>query len=68
MKPTYVDKSFTAQRLFTDRDEERALFTKALTDPQETEEHRVVSWYGIGGQGKSVLSSLWLSSKGCVTL
>jgi len=56
MKPTYAEKVFTAQRLFTGRDEERAVFTNALTEAQGADEYRVVSWYGIGGQGKSALS------------
>ncbi len=56
MKPTHAVKAFAAQRHFTDRDEERAAFIRALTTQQGAEEYRVISWYGIGGQGKSALS------------
>ena len=32
-----------------------ALFERAFAEPQERDEHRVLCWHGVGGQGKSRL-------------
>lgn len=56
MKPTHARRSFTAARQFTDRDDERRLFLETLRGGQERDAYKVLSWYGVGGQGKSALS------------
>src|SRR5690349_14837812 len=55
MKPSHQAKTFSASRIFTDRDDARAVFLQAVQTGQAREEYRVVNWYGIGGQGKSAL-------------
>ncbi|TGD41221.1 hypothetical protein EEB11_19310, partial [Pseudotabrizicola sediminis] len=56
MKPTHAQREFTATRQFTDRDDERNLFLGVLRERQALDTYRVLSWYGVGGQGKSALS------------
>jgi tetratricopeptide (TPR) repeat protein len=55
MKPTHQAKTFSAARIFTDREDARAVFLKAVQTAQARDEYRVLNWYGIGGQGKSAL-------------
>lgn len=55
MKPTHQSKTFSASRIFTDRDDARAIFLEAVQQQQLREEYRVLNWYGMGGQGKSAL-------------
>src|SRR5215470_3917706 len=57
MKPTHQAKTFSASRIFTDRDDARAVFLEAVQTAQASEDYRVLNWYGIGGQGKSALCS-----------
>ena len=46
---------FEARRVFTDRTEPMALFDRAFAAPQKPGDHRVITWYGVGGQGKTRL-------------
>jgi len=55
MKPTHQAKTFSASRIFTDRDDARAVFLQAVQTAQARDGYRVINWYGIGGQGKSAL-------------
>ncbi|HEX3250514.1 MAG TPA: hypothetical protein VHS05_13880 [Pyrinomonadaceae bacterium] len=55
MKPTHQPKSFSASRIFTDRDDARAVFLEAVKTSQSLDEYKVLNWFGIGGQGKSAL-------------
>lgn len=55
MKPTHQARTFSASRIFTDRDDARSIFLKAVQNSQLRDEYRVLNWYGIGGQGKSAL-------------
>jgi len=48
-------KSFKADRVFTDRDEPRAIFSAALATSQGNEDYRVLNYYGVGGVGKTAL-------------
>ncbi|MCG6113176.1 MAG: tetratricopeptide repeat protein [Paracoccus sp.] len=52
---SHGDKLFEAQRVFTDREQPIALFEQAFAESQERDDHRVICWHGIGGQGKSSL-------------
>ena len=52
---SHGEKPFEAQRVFTDREEPVALFERAFTEAQERDDHRVICWHGVGGQGKSRL-------------
>ncbi|MDD5392988.1 MAG: hypothetical protein PHE17_08235 [Thiothrix sp.] len=53
--PSHRRSSFTAKRIFTDRDEARALFATQYSTRQAADEYRVLNFSGIGGQGKSAL-------------
>lgn len=44
-----------AQKSFTDREEPKRLFLEKLTKPQAADEYRLLTFYGVGGQGKSTL-------------
>ncbi|MCA3451380.1 MAG: tetratricopeptide repeat protein [Rhodobacter sp.] len=52
---SHGQKPFEAQRFFTDREEPLALFDKAFAASQERDDHCVICWHGVGGQGKSSL-------------
>ncbi|MEM6900046.1 MAG: tetratricopeptide repeat protein [Pseudomonadota bacterium] len=52
---SHGEKPFEAQRVFTDREKPIALFEKAFAEGQERDDHRVICWHGVGGQGKSSL-------------
>lgn len=52
---SHGDKRFEAQKVFTDREKPMERFLKAVSAPQTREEYRVLTWYGVGGQGKSRL-------------
>jgi len=49
------DHSFSANKEFTDREEPRALFTEALTTQYGNRDYNVLTFYGVGGQGKTAL-------------
>ena len=49
-------KVFHANKIFTDREDERKLFRRHLTARQDLDSYQVLHWYGVGGQGKSELS------------
>lgn len=53
--PSHRPNTFKANRVFTDRDEARELFTQQCAAPQQQDEYRVLNFYGVGGQGKSAL-------------
>ena len=55
LTPTHAKKSFTAKRVFTDREDARDLFSAAIGEVETQESYKVLMWYGIGGQGKSAL-------------
>lgn len=44
------------EKRFTGRDKERRIFLEALKTPQAPNEYRLLTFYGVGGQGKSELS------------
>lgn len=48
---SHGEKRFEARRVFTDREEPIALFKRAFADPQARDDHRVLCWHGVGGQG-----------------
>jgi tetratricopeptide (TPR) repeat protein len=52
---SHTKDRFEAKRIFTNRQKPLALAWKAIGQEQVREEYRVVSWYGVGGQGKSSL-------------
>ncbi|MDD2775677.1 MAG: tetratricopeptide repeat protein [Gallionella sp.] len=54
-QPSHRPDAFRINRIFTDRDEARALFQDQLAAPQAREEYRVLNFSGIGGLGKSAL-------------
>ena len=43
------------KKRFTDREEPKRLFLEKLTTPQAPDEYRLLTFYGVGGQGKSAL-------------
>ena len=55
LKPSHREKSFTAKRVFTDREDARAVFGAACDRTETRELYQVLMWYGVGGQGKSAL-------------
>jgi len=55
IKPSHALPQRSASDLFTDREDARARFSRALDDPQAGDEYRILVWYGVGGQGKSAL-------------
>ena len=44
------------EKRFTDREEQRRIFLEKLTIPQAPNEYRLLTFYGVGGQGKRKLS------------
>ena len=44
------------QKRFTDREGPRCVLLEKLTTPQTPDEYRLLTFYGVGGQGKSELS------------
>lgn len=52
---TYGKKTIKAQRTFTDREPARKTFRRMLNEPQGPDKYRVLTYYGVGGQGKSAL-------------
>jgi len=52
---SHGEKQFEARRVFTDREEPVVLFEQAFAEGQERDDHRVICWHGVGGQGKSSL-------------
>ncbi|MBN8552301.1 MAG: tetratricopeptide repeat protein [Caulobacterales bacterium] len=57
LKPSHALPQRSASELFTDREDHRARFGRALDDVQALDVYRVVTWYGVGGQGKSALQA-----------
>ena len=55
LKPSHREKSFTAKRVFTDREGDREVFGAACDRTETRELYQVLMWYGVGGQGKSAL-------------
>lgn len=55
LKPSHREKSFTANRVFTDREGDREVFGAACDRTETREVYQVLMWYGVGGQGKSAL-------------
>ena len=55
LTPTHAKKSFTANRVFTDREDARDLFSAAIGETDTQDSYKVLMWYGVGGQGKSAL-------------
>lgn len=55
LTPTHAKKSFTANRVFTDREDARELFGAAIGETGTQDNYKVLMWYGVGGQGKSAL-------------
>jgi tetratricopeptide (TPR) repeat protein len=54
-QPSHRPDAFRINRIFTDRDEARALFRVQLAAPQARNEYRVINYSGVGGLGKSAL-------------
>lgn len=57
IKPSHALPQRLASEIFTDREDARARFTRALDDAQPAGDYRVLAWYGVGGQGKSALQA-----------
>jgi tetratricopeptide (TPR) repeat protein len=55
ISPSHVRPQFSASELFTDREDARDIFRRALDEPQPAADYRVIMWHGAGGQGKSAL-------------
>ena len=55
IRPTHERPTQLASELFTDREDARERFERALDTPQRADEYRILVWYGVGGQGKSAL-------------
>lgn len=53
--PYNCDMPLVAQKRFTDREEQRRSFLAKLATPQAPDEYRLLTFYGVGGQGKSEL-------------
>ena len=53
--PSHIQYEFTARRIFTDREDPQAAFGDALHTPQPNNSHRILNFYGVGGQGKTAL-------------
>ncbi len=53
--PSHLKKTFNAQRLFTDRELPQKRFAKALAKPRQTDDYRILNYYGVSGQGKTAL-------------
>ena len=54
-EPSHRRKAFSAQRVFTDREDNRSAFLRALNLDQDADSYRVLVFYGAGGQGKTAL-------------
>ncbi|MEO6421335.1 MAG: hypothetical protein ABIR84_01245 [Candidatus Nitrotoga sp.] len=53
--PSHTHKTFTAQRIFTDREIPQAAFINAVHEAQSNTQYRILNFHGIGGQGKTAL-------------
>ncbi|CAH1385798.1 hypothetical protein [Candidatus Nitrotoga sp. M5] len=51
--PSHIQYEFTALLIFTDREDPQAAFGDALYTPQPNDGHRILNFYGVGGQGKT---------------
>ena len=55
IRPSYALPQRSASEVFTDREDARERFSRALSDTQAADAYRVLVWYGVGGQGKTAL-------------
>ena len=55
-----LDNAFTATKKFTDRDASRKLFLQALERQVSANDYQVLTFYGVGGQGKTALCNEFL--------
>ena len=53
--PSHTQKTFAAQRVFTDREMPQASFINAVHEAQSNTQYRILNFHGIGGQGKTAL-------------
>lgn len=49
-------RRFTAKKVFTDRETPAGLFFAAFEPPPAPDDHRVLVFYGVGGEGKTALA------------
>ncbi len=54
-RPTHASKQFTANRIFTGRQEALKSFIWECSQVDFKNSYKVLMWYGVGGQGKSAL-------------
>lgn len=57
IKPSHALPQRSASEVFTDREDARARFSRALDEAQPVDAYRVLVWYGVGGQGKTALQA-----------
>lgn len=57
LRPSHAAPQYSASEVFTDREDARERFERALEDDQGVDDYRVLVWYGVGGQGKSALQA-----------
>jgi len=55
LRHSHGEQRFKARRVFVGRKEHIEQVGKALRRPQRRNEHRIMAWDGVGGQGKSRL-------------
>ena len=66
LRPTHLStkQNFTATRAFTDREGPRKLFTGAVSQNPTNETYQLLTFYGVGGQGKSRLCNKFIDMMG----
>ncbi len=52
--------TFTAQKIFTDREDAKKILRLSVETEQKFDEYRIKVFYGVGGQGKSYLKNIFL--------
>ncbi len=57
IRPSHALPQRSASEVFTDREDARERFSRALDEPQSPQDYRVLVWYGVGGQGKTALQA-----------
>lgn len=57
IRPSHALPQRSASEVFTDREDARERFSRALDEPQSAQDYRVLVWYGVGGQGKTALQA-----------
>jgi hypothetical protein len=55
MRPSHAISNVVVNKVFTDREDARAIFNQAVDTAQPSDGYRVLAWHGVGGQGKSAL-------------